>query len=137
MPVTRRGGGASSVLRSSSANLRPLTRRVALAPMGGAAPSSVMVFQPPQASHLPDHLGAVAPQDWQTKEGEDFAMNRLYHAVKTGDKVRFPDCRSLKLAAFSTQIGPPTDLPGYAVVLHPLTAILIGPSARPWMNCST
>ena len=27
MPVTRRGGGASSVLRSSRANLRPLTRR--------------------------------------------------------------------------------------------------------------
>ena len=68
MPVTRRGGGASSVLRSSSANLRPLTRRAALAPMGGAAPSSVMVFQPPQASHLPDHLGVAAPQDWQTKE---------------------------------------------------------------------
>jgi len=24
-----------------------------------------MVFQPPQASHLPDHLEWVAPQDWQ------------------------------------------------------------------------
>ena len=75
MPVTRRGGGASSVLRSSSANLRPFTRRVALPPMGGAAPSSVMVFQPPQASHLPDHLDADAPQDWQTKLAEDLAMN--------------------------------------------------------------
>src|ERR1700679_2393382 len=79
MPVTRRGGGASSVLRSSSAKRRPLTRRVALLPMGGAAPSSVMVSQPLQASHLPDHLGAVAPQLWQTKEGEDLAMSRLYH----------------------------------------------------------
>jgi len=45
--------------------------------MGGAAPSSVMVFQPPQASHLPDHLGAVAPQLWQTKEEEDLAMNQV------------------------------------------------------------
>ena len=35
-------------------------------PKGGATPSSVMVFQPPQASHLPDHLAWVAPQDWQT-----------------------------------------------------------------------
>jgi hypothetical protein len=42
--------------------------------MGGAAPSSTMVFQPPQASHLPDHLGAVAPQLWQTKEEDDLAM---------------------------------------------------------------
>ncbi len=33
-----------------------------------------MVFQPPQASHLPDHLGVVAPQDWQTKVAEDLAM---------------------------------------------------------------
>jgi hypothetical protein len=32
-----------------------------------------MVFQPPQASHLPDHLGAMLPQVWQTKE-EDLAM---------------------------------------------------------------
>src|ERR1700759_2624616 len=67
MPVTRRGGGASSDLRSSSANLRPFSRRPALLPMGGAAPSSVMVFQPLQASHLPDHLEVAAPQVWQTK----------------------------------------------------------------------
>jgi len=26
-----------------------------------------MVFQPPQASHLPDHFEEVVPQDWQTK----------------------------------------------------------------------
>src|SRR5258708_2159522 len=68
MPVMRRGGGASSDLRSSRANLWPLRRLPARAPMGGAAPSSVMVFQPPQASHLPDHLGAMLPQVWQTKE---------------------------------------------------------------------
>jgi len=24
------------------------------------------VFQPPQVSHLPDHLALEAPQDWQT-----------------------------------------------------------------------
>jgi len=33
-----------------------------------------MVFQPPQASHLPDHFACVAPQDWQTKLGEDLAI---------------------------------------------------------------
>src|ERR1700760_3471897 len=74
IPVMRRGGGASSVFRSSSAKRRPLTRRTPDL-IGGAAPSSVMVFQPPQASHLPDHLEWVAPQDWQTKEL--LAMNRL------------------------------------------------------------
>src|ERR1700761_2591355 len=78
MPVMRRAGGASSVFKSSSANLRRLTRRPAVAPMGGAAPSSVMVFQPPQDSHLPDHLGVVAPQVWQTKVGEDLAMPNEY-----------------------------------------------------------
>src|SRR6185295_777234 len=66
MPVGRRLGGASSVFRSSRLILRPLTRRDAPPPKGGAMPSSVMVFQPPQASHLPDHLAWVAPQDWQT-----------------------------------------------------------------------
>jgi hypothetical protein len=50
---------------------------VAVAPMGGAAPSSVMVFQPPQDSHFPDHLGAVVPQDWQTKEAVERAMIRV------------------------------------------------------------
>jgi hypothetical protein len=25
-----------------------------------------MVFQPPQASHLPAHLAVTAPQAWQT-----------------------------------------------------------------------
>ena len=65
MPVGRRSGGASSVFKSSSVILRPLARRVAQEPKGGATPSSTMVFQPPQASHLPDHLGVVAPQDWQ------------------------------------------------------------------------
>src|SRR5471032_3131920 len=78
MPVMRRGGGASSDFKSSRANLRPLTRRPALAPIGGAAPSSVMVFQPLQASHLPDHLGAVVPQVWQTKVAEDLAMRYGY-----------------------------------------------------------
>src|ERR1700753_2425363 len=67
-PVTRRGGGASWDLRSSRANLRPLSRLEALVPMGGGAPSSVIVFQPLQASHLPAHLEVTAPQDWQTKE---------------------------------------------------------------------
>jgi hypothetical protein len=38
-----------------------------------------MVFQPPQASHLPDHFGAVAPQDWQTKLVWDLAMVEFYH----------------------------------------------------------
>src|SRR6202012_3710198 len=102
MPVMRRGGGASSVFRSSSANLRPLTRRPALDPMGGAAPSSTMVFQPLQASHLPAHLGGVEPQDWQTKVGEDLAMpmstkrerkaqaglNRLFHEIAGRDRGR-------------------------------------------------
>src|SRR5580700_3312572 len=74
MPVTRRGGGASSDFRSSSANLRPFSRLPALLPMGGAAPSSVIVFQPPQASHLPDHLEVAEPQVWQTKLAEDLAI---------------------------------------------------------------
>src|SRR6185503_354376 len=73
MPVTRRGGGASWVFRSSRANFRPFTRR-ADPPMGGAAPSSTMVFQPPQASHLPAHFPVEAPQDWQTNEADDLAM---------------------------------------------------------------
>jgi hypothetical protein len=51
---------------------------VALAPIGGAAPSSVMVFQPLQASHLPAHLDEDAPQDWQTKLLEDLAMMILF-----------------------------------------------------------
>src|SRR5882757_526306 len=68
MPVGRRGGGASSLFRSSRVILRPLDLREAPLPTGGPAPSSVMVFQPPHASHLPDHLEWVAPQDWQTKE---------------------------------------------------------------------
>jgi hypothetical protein len=34
----------------------------------------VTVFQPPQASHLPDHLAWDAPQDWHTKVVEDLAM---------------------------------------------------------------
>src|SRR6185437_4267073 len=79
MPVGRRWGAASSVFRSSRVILRPLTRRAAPEPRGGAMPSSVMVFQPPQASHLPDHFAWVAPQDWQTKLVEDLAMILLYH----------------------------------------------------------
>src|SRR5580704_16655357 len=79
MPVGRRWGGASSVLRSSRVMRRPFALRVAPDPSGGATPSSVMVFQPPQDSHLPDHLAWVAPQDWQTKLGEDLAMIPLYH----------------------------------------------------------
>jgi hypothetical protein len=38
------------------------------------APSSVIVFQPPQASHLPAHLDVTFPQDWQANDAEDFAM---------------------------------------------------------------
>src|SRR5579864_1727387 len=74
IPVGRRWGGASSDFRSSRVILRPLTRRLAPDPKGGATPSSVMVFQPPQASHLPDHLAWVAPQDWHTKVAEVFAI---------------------------------------------------------------
>jgi hypothetical protein len=35
--------------------------------MAGA--SSAIVFQPPQASHRPDHFAWTAPHAWQTKEG--------------------------------------------------------------------
>src|SRR6185437_10536401 len=87
MPVTRRLGGASSLFKSSNANLRPFTRRVALPPMGGAAPSSVMVFQPPQASHLPAHLELDAPQDWQMKLVEDLAMKTFYLSRAAGRKT--------------------------------------------------
>src|ERR1700743_3132674 len=80
MPVGRRWGGASSVFRSSRVMRGPWPRRAAPEPSGGAMPSSVMVFQPPQASHLPDHLAWVAPQDWQAKLGEDLAMIPLYHS---------------------------------------------------------
>src|SRR5258705_3100891 len=41
--------------------------RLAEAPAGGAACSSISVFQAPQSSQRPDHLGCAAPQDWQTK----------------------------------------------------------------------
>src|SRR5580698_5328830 len=74
IPVGRRCGGASWLLRSSNAIGRPLMRRTAPEPWGGAMPSSVTVFQPPQASHLPDHLAWDAPQDWHTKVVEDLAM---------------------------------------------------------------
>jgi hypothetical protein len=43
------------------------------------APSSVIVFHPPQASHLPAHLDVTFPQDWQAKDAEDLAMILLYH----------------------------------------------------------
>jgi hypothetical protein len=33
-----------------------------------------MVFQPPQASHLPDHLEVTEPQVWQAKLAEDLAI---------------------------------------------------------------
>jgi hypothetical protein len=36
-----------------------------------------MVFQPPQASHFPDHLAELVPQDWQTKFTCVRAMIRL------------------------------------------------------------
>ena len=56
----------------------PLTRRVAPAPMGGATPSSVMVFQPPQASHLPDHLGVDGAAGLADKGGGGFGhANRV------------------------------------------------------------
>ena len=52
-----------------------------------------MVFQPPQASHLPDHLEWAAPQDWQTKE-EDLAMISIIawrvKRHRSGDRVN-PD----------------------------------------------
>src|SRR5438128_547678 len=67
--VARLGGASSSVLRSSSAKGLPRIALRAPAPAGAGAASSTMVFQPPQASHLPDHLAWTAPQLWQTKEG--------------------------------------------------------------------
>src|SRR5690242_7659769 len=73
VPVMRRGGSLSTVFRSSSAILRPRLRGPALLPRGGAAPSSVIVFHPPQASHLPAHLDVTFPQDWQTKDALDRA----------------------------------------------------------------
>ena len=59
--------------------------------MGGAAPSSVMVFQPPQDSHLPDHLGAVVPQVWQTKEAEDLAIANGYKKGTQSARAIMPD----------------------------------------------
>src|SRR5882762_3621037 len=76
IPVGRRGGCSSVVFRSSSANWRPRARFLASPPMGGGAPSSTIVFHPPQASQRPDHLEPTAPQDWQAKEEEDLAMSR-------------------------------------------------------------
>ena len=49
--------------------------------MGAGAPSSVMLFQAPQASHLPDHLEWTAPQAWQTKVVDDFAISAPSPAV--------------------------------------------------------
>src|SRR5271156_1266688 len=80
IPVPRRCGALSSVLRSSSAKRRPFSRLVAPAPIGAGAPSSVMVFHPLHDSQRPDLLEDTAPQDWQTKVGEDRAMIRLYQA---------------------------------------------------------
>src|SRR5690348_16541878 len=136
MPVMRRGGGASSVLRSSSANLRPFTRLVALPPMGGAAPSSVMVFQPPQASHLPDHLGAVAPQDWQTKLVWDLAMMLFSVARPDGKPVRcfaaptFPG----RCPQFNTEVksGRQRQISSIRAKLWTWLA-LQNPARRPWV----
>ncbi len=50
--------------------------------MGGAAPSSTIVFHPPHASQRPDHLEWTVPQDWQAKEREDLAMSRYSTGVK-------------------------------------------------------
>ena len=36
----------------------------------------MMLFQAPQASHLPDHLEWTAPQDWQTKVADVRAISR-------------------------------------------------------------
>ena len=64
-------------------------------------------------------------------------------------KLRFHFLPLTKLAAFGAQIGPPDDLSGkgrsrlthldgpFDGLVHAFTAIFIGPSARPWMNCST
>src|SRR5262249_4716092 len=77
VPVMRRGGSLSTVFRSSNAILRPRLRGPALLPSGRAVSSSVIVFQPPHASHLPAHLDVTFPHDWQTKVEEDLAMIRL------------------------------------------------------------
>src|ERR1700743_962085 len=77
VPVIRRSGAASSVFRSSSVNLRPRLRGPALLPSGIGAPSPTIVFQPPQASHLPAHLDVTLPQLWQANVALDFAMMRF------------------------------------------------------------
>src|SRR5258705_8571768 len=50
--------------------------RLAEAPAGGAACSSISVFHAPQSSQRPDHLGCATPQDWQTKARAPRANSR-------------------------------------------------------------
>src|SRR4051812_37023208 len=73
MPVEARA--ASSVLLSSmvSSIFLPLPE---VKPLGVASlTSSIMLFQLPQASQRPAHLGWDAPQDWQVKCELDLAKD--------------------------------------------------------------
>ena len=84
--LAQRDGLGHMILVGDEARIR----RVALAPIGGVAPSSVMVFQPPLASHLPAHLDEDAPQDWQTKLLEDLAMMILFWVARPDGKPERP-----------------------------------------------
>src|SRR5262245_56473359 len=78
MPVTTRAGCGSPPVSPTSLPDRPLGRLAPLAPEAGIpAASSMMVFHSPQLSHRPDHLAWTAPQDWQTKLDEGFAIQDL------------------------------------------------------------
>ncbi len=89
MPEEVRGASCVSPASPSSGKTRPLARdgRVATGPaIGCAAPvSSTIVFQPPQASHLPFQRLKTAPQLWQMKAALRLAnlaliRTRLGHA---------------------------------------------------------
>ena len=58
-------------------------------PRAGAGASSARVFHSPQASHLPCHLGAGAPQDWQTKRVLSLAMPARMAQKKNGRYAAF------------------------------------------------
>src|SRR4051812_5224993 len=63
MVVDKRAGEETWVLSEASSSPRLLP---GFNPLGVVVTaSSTSVFHSPQASHLPAHLGEVAPQDWQ------------------------------------------------------------------------
>jgi hypothetical protein len=95
IPDEARGGGASSVARSVSGITRPLAPS-ALGPVESGA-SSTMVFQPPQASHLPGPFAMAAPQAVQVKEGA-----ALFHATawKGPHQARIPPQDSAKASGW-------------------------------------